>query len=70
MYNNNIIMPSIYTNTEVRYTNYLPVGNSFDPLCGNYFRRVEPENFPLNSSPTLSQPTTMQQVILVNDLYD
>jgi hypothetical protein len=31
----NSIMPSIYTNTEVRYLNYLPVSNSFDPSCGN-----------------------------------
>jgi hypothetical protein len=66
---NNIIMPSIYTNPEVRYMNYLPVGNSFDPSCGNYFGRVETEIFPLNSSAALAQPMTMQQVIPMNDLY-
>jgi hypothetical protein len=40
IYNENIIMPSIYTNPEVRYTNYLSAGNSFGPSCGNYFGRV------------------------------
>jgi hypothetical protein len=69
IYNNNTIMPSIYTNTEVRYTYYLPVGSYFDPLCVNYFGRVEQENFSLNSSATFSQPTTMQQVMSMNDLY-
>jgi hypothetical protein len=34
---NNIIMPSIYTNPELRHTNYLPDDNSFDPSCGKYF---------------------------------
>jgi hypothetical protein len=48
--------------------NYLPVDNSFDPSCGNYFGRVEEENFPLNSSASFSQPTTMQQVMSMNDL--
>jgi hypothetical protein len=66
---NNIIMPSIYTNPEVRYTNYLHVGNSFDPSYGNYSSRVEQENFPLNSSAVFSQPMTMQQVMSMNDLY-
>jgi hypothetical protein len=69
IYNNNIIMPSIYTNPEVRCTNYLPVGNSCDPSCGNYFSRVEQENFSLNSSIAFSQPMTMQQVMPMNDLY-
>jgi hypothetical protein len=69
IYNNNIIMPSIYTNPEVRYTNYLLVGNSFSPSCGNCISRVEQENFPLNSSAAFSQPTTMQQVMPMNDLY-
>jgi hypothetical protein len=41
--NNNMIMPSIYANPEVQYTNYLHVGNSFDSSCGNYFSRVEQE---------------------------
>jgi hypothetical protein len=69
IYNNNIIMPSVYTNPEVRYMNYLPVGNSFDPSCKNYFSRVEQENFLLNSSVAFSQPMTMQQVMSMNDLY-
>jgi hypothetical protein len=69
IYNNNIIVPSIYTNPEVRYTNYLPVGNSFGPSCGNYSSRVEQENFPLSSLVAFSQPTTMQQVMMMNDLY-
>jgi hypothetical protein len=69
IYNNNIIMPSIYTNPEVRYMNYLSVDNSFDPSYGNYFGRVEQEIFPLNSSATFSQRTTMQQVMSMNDLY-
>jgi hypothetical protein len=69
IYNNNIIMPYIYTNPVVQYMNYLPFGNSFDPLCGNYFSRVEQENFPLNSSPAFSQPMTMQQVMPMNNLY-
>jgi hypothetical protein len=47
----------------------LPVGNSFDSSCGNYFGRVVQENFPLNSSAAFSQPTTMQQVMPMNDLY-
>jgi hypothetical protein len=68
IYNNNI-MPSIYTNPEVRYTNYLFVGNSFDPSCGNYFGRVEQEKIPLNSSAAFSQPTAMQQAMLMNDLH-
>jgi hypothetical protein len=50
--------------------NYLPIGNSFDPLCGNYFVRVEQEKFPLSSSASFSQPTSMQQVMPMNDLYD
>jgi hypothetical protein len=70
IYNNNIIMPSIYTNPEVRYTNYLSVGNSFDPSCENYFGRVELENFLLNSLAALSQPMTLQRVMPMNDLYD
>jgi hypothetical protein len=49
--------------------NYLPVGNSFDPSYGNYFIRVEQENFPINSSKAFSQPMTMQQVMSMNDLY-
>jgi hypothetical protein len=49
--------------------NYLPVGNSFDPSCGNYFVSVEQEKFPLNSSAAFLQPTTMQQVMPMNDLY-
>jgi hypothetical protein len=49
--------------------NYLPVGNSFDSSCGNYFSRVEQENFPLNSSVAFSQPMTMQQVMPMNNLY-
>jgi hypothetical protein len=49
--------------------NYLPVGNSFDPSCGNYFGRVEQKKFPLNSSTAFSQPATMQQVMPMNDLY-
>jgi hypothetical protein len=69
IYNNNIIMPSTYTNPEVRYMNYLPIGNSFDPSCGNYFSRVEQENFPLNSLAAFSQSTTIQQVMSMNDLY-
>jgi hypothetical protein len=48
-YNNNIMTP-IYANPEVQCTNYLPIGNSFDPSYGNYFGRVEQEKFPLNSS--------------------
>jgi hypothetical protein len=68
IYNNNI-MPSIYTNSEVRYTNYLPVGNSFDPSCGNYFGRVEQEKFPLNSSVAFSQPVAMHQVTSMDNLY-
>jgi hypothetical protein len=47
IYNNNI-MPSIYTNPEVWYTNYLPISNSFDPSYGNYFGSVDQENFPLS----------------------
>jgi hypothetical protein len=70
IYNDNIIMPSVDTNPEVRYTNLFPVGISFDPSCGNYFSRVEQENFPLNSSAVFSQPMTMQQVMALNDLYD
>jgi hypothetical protein len=70
IYNNNIIMSFVYTNPEVRYMNYLSVGNSFAPLCVNYFGRVEQENFPLNSSAAFSQPTTMQQVMSMNDLDD
>jgi hypothetical protein len=54
IYNDNIIMPSVDTNPEVRYTNLFPVGISFDPSCGNYFSRVEQENFPLNSSAVFS----------------
>jgi hypothetical protein len=68
IYNNNIIIPSVYTNSEVRYTDSLPVANSFDPSCGNYFSRVEQENFPLNSSAAFSQPMTMQQVMPVREL--
>jgi hypothetical protein len=68
IYNKNI-MPSIYTNPVVRYMNYLPIGNSFDPSCENYFGRVEQEKFPLSSSAMFSQPTTMQQVIPMNDSY-
>jgi hypothetical protein len=49
--------------------NYLAVGNSFDPSYENYFGRVEPENFSLNSSAALAQPMTMQQVMPMNDLY-
>jgi hypothetical protein len=49
--------------------NYLSIGNSFDPSYGNYFSRVEQENFPLDSSVVLSQPRTTQQVIPINDLY-
>jgi hypothetical protein len=49
--------------------NYFPIHNSFDPLCGNYFGRAEPENFCLNSSAALSKPMTIQQVMLMNDLY-
>jgi hypothetical protein len=69
IYNNNIIMLSVYTNPEVRYMNYLSVGNSFDPSCKNYFSRVEQENFLLNSSIVFSQPMAMQQVMPMNDLY-
>jgi hypothetical protein len=69
IYNNNIIMPSIYTNPEIRYMNYLSVDNYFDPSCVNYFGRVQQENFPLDLSVTFSQPMTMQQVMLMNDLY-
>jgi hypothetical protein len=69
IYNNNIIMPSIYTNLEVRYKNYFPVDNSFDPSCEKYFGRIEQENFPFNSSTTFSQPAAMQQVMPMNDLY-
>jgi hypothetical protein len=36
---------------------------------GNYFSTVEQENFPLSSSAALYQPTTMQQVMPMNDLY-
>jgi hypothetical protein len=68
IYNNNI-MSSIYTNPQVRYTNYLPVGNSFGPSCGNYFDRVEQEKFPLNSSAVFSQLAAMSQVMQMNDLY-
>jgi hypothetical protein len=68
IYNNNI-MPTIYTNPEVRYMNYLPISNSFDPSCGNYFGRVEQEKFPLSSSAAFSQPVAMQQVMPMNDLY-
>jgi hypothetical protein len=49
--------------------NYLHVDNSLDPSCGNYFGRIEQENFPLSSSIVFSQPMTMQQVTLMNDLY-
>jgi hypothetical protein len=66
---NKNIMPFIYTNPEVRYTNSLSVGNSFDPSCENYFGRVEQEKFPLNSSAALSEFMTMQQVMPMNDLY-
>jgi hypothetical protein len=69
IYNNNIIMPSIYTNLEVRYKNYFLVDNSFDPSCEKYFGRIEQENFPFNSSTTFSQPAAMQQVMPMNDLY-
>jgi hypothetical protein len=69
IYNNNTIMPSIYTNTEVQYIDYLPVGSYFDPSCVNYFGRVEQKKFSLASSATFSQPTTMQQVMPMNDLY-
>jgi hypothetical protein len=69
IYNNNIIMTSVYTNLEVQYTNYLPIGNSFDPSRRNYFGRVEPKNLPLNSSAALSQPMAMQRVLPMNDLY-
>jgi hypothetical protein len=68
IYNNNII-PSIYTNPEVRYTNYLSIGNSFDPPCENYFGRVEQEKFSLNSSTAFSQPVAMHQVMPMNNLY-
>jgi hypothetical protein len=68
IYNNKIIMPSIYINPEVRYINYLLVGNSFDASCENYFSRVEQENFHLKSSAAFSQPMTMQQVKPMNDL--
>jgi hypothetical protein len=67
--NNNIIMPYVYTNPEVRYTNYLLVGNSFDPSCGNYFGRVEQEKCPLNSSAVFLQPASMPQVMPMDDLY-
>jgi hypothetical protein len=60
IYNNNIIMQSIYTILEVRYVNFLPVGNPFDPSCGNYFGRLEQEKFPLDSSTAFSQPAAMQ----------
>jgi hypothetical protein len=63
-------MSSIYTNPEVWYTNYLPVGNSFDPSCGNYFGRVEQEKFPLNLSAAFSQPVAMLQVMPINNLYN
>jgi hypothetical protein len=69
IYNNNIIMSSIYTNPEVRYTNYLSIGNFFDLSCRNYFGRVE-KKFPLSSSAAFSQPMTIQQVMPMNDLYD
>jgi hypothetical protein len=39
IYNKNI-MPSVDTNLEVRYINYLHVGNSFDPMCESYFGRA------------------------------
>jgi hypothetical protein len=68
IYNNNI-MPSIYTNPDVWYMSYLPVGNSSDPSCGNYFGRVEQEKFPLNSSAVFSQPVAMRQVMPMNNLY-
>jgi hypothetical protein len=68
IYNNNI-MPSIYTNPEVRYMNYLSVRNSFDPSCGNYFGRVEQEKFPLNSSAVFSQSVAMHHVMPMNNLY-
>jgi hypothetical protein len=68
MYNNNI-MPSIYINPEVRYINYLSVGNCFNPSCENYFGRVDQENFHLSSSATFSQSMIMQQVMPMNDLY-
>jgi hypothetical protein len=45
IYSNNS-MPSIYTNPKVWYTNYLPIGNSFDPSCENYFGRVDQEKIP------------------------
>jgi hypothetical protein len=34
--------------------------NYFDPLCVNYFGIVEQENLSLNSSATISKPTTIQ----------
>jgi hypothetical protein len=64
-----IIMPSVYTNPEVQYMNYLPVCNSFDPSCGNYFSGVEQEKFYLNSSVAFSQPAAIPQVMPMSDLY-
>jgi hypothetical protein len=49
--------------------NYLPIGNSFHPSCGKYFGRVEQENFPLGSLVAFSHPTSIQQVMPMNDLY-
>jgi hypothetical protein len=36
---------------------------------GELFGRVEQEKFPLSSSAAFSQPTTMQRVMPMNDLY-
>jgi hypothetical protein len=68
IYNKNI-MPSIDTNLEVRYINYLHVGNSFDPMCESYFGRAEQEKFSLNSSATFSQHVAMHQVMPMSNLY-
>jgi hypothetical protein len=65
----NTIIPSIYTNSEVQYVTYLHVGNYFDPSCVNYFGIVEQENFSLGSLAAFSQPMTMQQIMLMNNLY-
>jgi hypothetical protein len=48
---------------------YLSIENHFDPSCVNYFSIVEQENLSLNSSAPFSRPTTIKQVMLMNDLY-
>jgi hypothetical protein len=48
---------------------YLSAKTHFDPSCVNYFGRVEQENLSLNSSAPFLHPTTMQQVMPINDLY-